>query len=85
MDCPWTKLRDLAVELVQVEEIYSFVNCMQENTTVDDMLPGDQSPPRNHDGYLRSVGALRAAYFSSRAFFIMSFRRRSVLDAVVAL
>jgi IS1 family transposase len=36
------KLRNLFVEQVQIDEVYSFVNCLQQNTTVEDGVRGDQ-------------------------------------------
>src|SRR5439155_3786992 len=36
------KCKNLKVEEVQIDELYSFVGCLQQNTTVDDLLRGDQ-------------------------------------------
>src|SRR6185436_12265367 len=43
--CKWlldAKLMNLKVEQVQIDETYSFVHCLQQNTTVDNQLHGDQ-------------------------------------------
>lgn len=37
-----TRVSNLKVEQVQIDEIYSFVNCLQATTTADDLARGDQ-------------------------------------------
>ena len=37
-----SRLTNLKSEQIQIDEIYSFVNCLQQNTTIDDQLRGDQ-------------------------------------------
>jgi transposase-like protein/IS1 family transposase len=36
------RIKGVKVKDVEIDELYSFVNCLQQNTTVDDMARGDQ-------------------------------------------